>query len=266
VSGASVGALFMAGIVPGILMALIMMIVVTIFAVIRKYPRTKFPTLREVFVSLRKGFFPLLTPIIILIGIYTGAFTPTESATIVVFYSLLLSSVVYREMTWRKLLQILRETIRDSIAIAMIIAGATYFGYVIVRAKIPQTVLDMMTSIISGQEGLLIILTLFLLIVGCFMETVSAITIIVPLCLPLLKAYNVNLVHFGIIIVLNLMIGLLTPPFGLVLFVISKIGNISVGRLSIALLPWLAALLVALLIVTFIPQIPLALPAALGLM
>lgn len=266
VSGASVGALFMAGIVPGIVMAVAMMIVVTVFAVLRKYPRTKFPTLREVLVALREGFLPLMAPVIILVGIYTGAFTPTESATIVVIYSLILSFIVYREMTWKKLVRILRETVRDSITIAMIIAGATYFGYVVVRAKIPQAVLDLMTSVVSSKIGLLLILNIFLLIIGCFMETASAITIVVPLVLPLLAAYNVDLVHFGLIIVLNLMIGLLTPPFGLVLFVISKIGNISVGRLSIALLPWIGALLVALLLVTFIPQISLALPTALGLM
>jgi tripartite ATP-independent transporter DctM subunit len=266
VSGASVGALFMAGLVPGILMAVIMMIVVTIFAIIRKYPRTQFPKIREIFVAFREGFFPLMAPVIILVGIYTGAFTPTESAVIVVFYSLILSFLMYREMTWFKLLRILRETVRDSLTIAMLIAGATFFGYVVVRIKIPQMVLEMMTSVVSSQTGLLSILTVFLLVIGCFMETASAITILVPLILPLLNAYQVDPVHFGISMVLNLMIGLLTPPFGLVLFVVAKIGNMSVGRLTIALLPWMVALFVALFLVTFIPQISLALPRYFGLM
>jgi tripartite ATP-independent transporter DctM subunit len=266
VSGASVGALFMAGVVPGILMAAIMMIVVTIFAIIRKYPRTQFPKVREVCVAFREGFLPLLAPVIILVGIYTGLFTPTESAVIVVLYSLILSFLVYREMSWPKLLRILRETVRDSLTIAMLIAGATFFGYVVVRMKIPQMVLEMMTAVVSSQTGLLIILTIFLLIIGCFMETASAITILVPLILPLLNAFQVDPVQFGIVMVLNLMIGLLTPPFGLVLFVVAKIGNISVGRLTVALLPWMVALLIALLLVTFIPPISLALPKALGLM
>jgi tripartite ATP-independent transporter DctM subunit len=266
VSGASVGALFMAGVVPGILMAIIMMVVVTIFAIIRKYPRTDFPKPREVFVAFKEGFLPLLAPAIILVGIYTGAFTPTESAVIVVFYSLILSFLVYREMNWPKLLRILRETVRDSLTIAMLIAGATFFGYVIVRMKIPQSVLEMMTSVVSSQAGLLIILTAFLLLIGCFMETASAITILVPLILPLLAAFQVDPVHFGIVMVLNLMIGLLTPPFGLVLFVVAKIGNISVGRLTVALLPWMLALLTALLLITFIPAISLSLPKSLGLM
>ena len=160
---------------------------------------------------------------------------------------------------------VLKETVRDSITIALIIAGATFFGYVATRAKIPQMILTGMTSIVSNKFMLLIIINIFLLIIGCFLETASTITIVVPLIMPLLKAYQINLTQFGIIMVLNLMIGLLTPPFGLVLFVISKIGNISIGRFSKALVPWLIALLAALLLVTFIPQLSLSLPIALGM-
>lgn len=265
VSGASVGALFMAGIIPGVVMALLMMAVVTIYAIIRHYPRTKFPSGGEFVHALKEGFLPLMAPIILLVGIYGGVFTPTESAAVVVCYSLFLEIVIYKELTFKKFIMVLKETVRDSITIALIIAGATFFGYVATRAKIPQMILTGMTSIVSNKFMLLIIINIFLLIIGCFLETASAITIVVPLIMPLLKAYQINLTQFGIIMVLNLMIGLLTPPFGLVLFVISKIGNISIGRFSKALLPWLFALFVALLLVTFIPQLSLYLPMTLGM-
>ena len=265
VSGASVGALFMAGIIPGIVMAFIMMVVVTIYAVKRHYPRTKFPTAGEFFHALKEGFLPLMAPFILLVGIYGGVFTPTESAAIVVLYSLVLDVFIYRELTMKKFIAILKETVRDSLTIALIRAGATFFGYVATRAKIPQMILASMTSIVSNKFTLLIIINVFLLIIGCFLETASAITIVVPLILPLLAAYDINLTQFGIVMVLNLMIGLLTPPFGLVLFVISKIGNISIGRFSKALVPWLGALLAALLLVTFIPRLSLWFPTLLGM-
>ena len=265
VSGASVGALFMAGIVPGIIMAGIMMLVVTGFAIVRHYPRTNFPSLKEFAIALKEGILPLLAPIILLVGIYGGMFTPTESAAIVVLYSLFLDVFVYHELTMKKFIALLKETVRDAITIAWIIAGATLFGYVATRAKIPQMILAAMTKLVSSKVALLLIINLFLLIIGCFLETASAITIVVPLVAPLLAAYGVNMTQFGIIMVLNLMIGLLTPPFGLVLFVISKIGNISIARFSKALIPWIIALIAALLLVTFIPQLSLWLPTVLGM-
>lgn len=128
VSGASVGALFMAGIIPGVVMALLMMAVVTIYAIIRHYPRTKFPSGREFLHALKEGFLPLMAPVILLVGIYGGVFTPTESAAVVVCYSLFLEIVIYKELTFKKFIMVLKETVRDSITIALIIAGATFFG------------------------------------------------------------------------------------------------------------------------------------------
>ena len=265
VSGASVGALFMAGILPGLVMALFMMALVTVYAVVRHYPRSKFPTGSEFFKALKEGFLPLMAPVILLAGIYGGVFTPTESAAIVVLYSLFLDVVIYRDLTMKKFIRILRETVRDAVTIALIIAGATFFGYVATRAKIPQMILNAMTSVVSSKVAFLLIINLFLLIIGCFLETACAITIVVPLIMPMLAAYNVNLTQFGIVMVLNLMIGLLTPPFGLVLFVISKIGNISIGQFSKALLPWMVCLIGALLLITFVPALSLTLPTALGM-
>lgn len=265
VSGASVGALFMAGIIPGLVMAILMMVLVSAYAILWHYPRTKFPSGGEFFTALKDGFLPLMAPVILLVGIYGGVFTPTESAAIVVCYSLFLEICIYRELTLAKFISILKETFRDSVTIALIIAGATFFGYVATRVRIPQLILKEMTGLVSSQFMLLLLINIFLLVIGCFLETASAITIVVPLIMPLLKAYHVNLTQFGIIMVLNLMIGLLTPPFGLVLFVISKIGHISVGHFSRALLPWLACLLLALMLITFVPSISLWFPTFLGM-
>lgn len=265
VSGASVGALFMAGIIPGLVMAILMMVLVSAYAILRHYPRTKFPSGGEFFTALKDGLLPLMAPVILLVGIYGGVFTPTESAAIVVCYSLFLEICIYRELTLEKFISILKETFRDSVTIALIIAGATFFGYVATRVRIPQLILKEMTGLVSSQFMLLLLINIFLLVIGCFLETASAITIVVPLIMPLLKAYHVNLTQFGIIMVLNLMIGLLTPPFGLVLFVVSKIGHISVGHFSRALLPWLACLLIALMLITFVPSISLWFPTFLGM-
>lgn len=265
VSGASVGALFMAGIIPGLVMAILMMVLVSAYAILRHYPRTKFPSGGEFFTALKDGFLPLMAPVILLVGIYGGVFTPTESAAIVVCYSLFLEICIYRELTLEKFISILKETFRDSVTIALIIAGATFFGYVATRVRIPQLILKEMTGLVSSQFMLLLLINIFLLVIGCFLETASAITIVVPLIMPLLKAYYVNFTQFGIIMVLNLMIGLLTPPFGLVLFVVSKIGHISVGHFSRALLPWLACLLIALMLITFVPSISLWFPTFLGM-
>ena len=264
-SGASVGALFIAGVIPGLVMALIMMTVVLIYALMRNYPRELFPTPKKVAVGFVRAFLPLMTPVIILLGIYTGVFTPTEAAAIVVFYSIVLGACIYRTLNLRKLWDILVETVYDAACIGLIVAAATLFGNVIIRALIPQQILTFVTASITSPVMLLIVINLFLLVVGMFLETTSAITILMPLLLPLINAAGINLVHFGIIIVLNLMIGVLTPPFGIVLFVISKIGNLSVVDLTKALLPWLAALLFALGLITFIPEISLFLPRLAGL-
>ncbi|MCG8483794.1 MAG: TRAP transporter large permease [Clostridia bacterium] len=264
-ASASVGTLFIAGIIPGLFMALIMMLVVTIYAKKRKYPREKVPTFREFLTSLRQGILPLITPLIIIIGIYSGIFTPTEAAVVVVFYALFLSFVVYKEMTMKKLYAVLQETVRDSAVIGLIVGASALYGSVIIRAMIPQAILETVTASITSPLVMLLILNLFLLIVGCFLETVSAITILMPLIFPLLVTTGIDPIHFGVIMVLNLMIGVITPPFGLVMFVISKIGDISVTRLSRVLLPWIGALLFALLILTIFPQITLFLPKLLGM-
>lgn len=262
----SVGALFIAGIIPGILMALAMMLVVTLYAVKKNYPREPVPTLKSLAKSIKEGILPLMTPVIIIGGIYSGFFTATEAAVIAVLYSFLLSFFVYKEMTWPMLVQVLRETVKDSATIGIILATSSLYGNALIRAQIPQQLLKLLTGSISSPMVMFLVLNLFLLIVGCFMETTSAITILMPLLNPIIAAMHINPVHFGIVMVFNLMIGVLTPPFGMCLFVTSRVGGVSVVRLSRALVPWIAALLLTLLLITYMPQIALCLPHLTGLL
>ena len=265
ISGTSIGALFLAGVLPGLVMVLLMMALVFALARKRKYPKDKFPSGREFLHACKIGILPCLTPVIILLGIYTGIFTPTESAAVVVVYSAFLGVAVYKEITWKDLMQIFQETVVDAIGICILISAATLFGNVLVKAMIPQTLMKLVMGAINSKIIFLLAVNLALLIVGMFMETVSAITILTPIILPVAVAFGVHPVHLGIIIVLNLMIGVISPPFGVVLFAINKVGEISFGRLVKALIPWMIILLGALLIITVFPQISIWLPLSVGL-
>lgn len=259
-AGVSVGALFIAGILPGLIMAILLMGVVAYLSYVRNYPRGYSPSVGEAWIAFRGAFLPLLTPAIIIGGIVGGAFTATEAAGVAVLYSAVLGLFVYRELSWGGLVQALRETAQLAAAIGLIVAAATLYGGVLIRAQIPQVVLEAFTSFADSPLVVLLILNFFLLLVGCFIETIAAITILMPLLIPLLQAFDIDPLHFGVIMILNLMIGLLTPPLGLVLFVISKIGDISVLALVRALGPFYLILVVALAIVTLFPGVALWLP------
>jgi tripartite ATP-independent transporter DctM subunit len=260
-AGVSVGALFVAGIIPGLIMAALMMLLVAYLAHKRNYPRDEsFPTPSGVSKAFLGALLPLLTPVIIIGGIAAGGFTATESAAVAVFYATFLGAVVYRELTWTRLIEALRETAQLSAAIGLIVAAATLYGVVLIRAQIPQAILAAFTEFAGSALVVLLVLNLFLLLVGTFLETVAAITILMPLLAPILLAFDIDPLHFGIIMILNLMIGLLTPPFGLVLFVVSKIGEVSIIALVKALGPFYLVLIVALAIVTLFPATVLWLP------
>jgi tripartite ATP-independent transporter DctM subunit len=259
-AGASVGALFLAGIIPGLIMGAALMLLCAFFAKRRGYPRGEKPTVKSFFSALKEAFLPLMTPVIIIGGIYSGSFTPTEAAVVAVLYAFVLSKFVYKELSWAGLIPVLRETARDSAILGFIIACASLYGNVIMRAQIPMEVLAFFTQFADSKLSMLLILNLFLLIVGAFMETISAITILMPIITPLLDQYSIDPIHFGVVMVLNLMIGLLTPPFGIVLFVMAKIGKISILTLVKELLPFMGVLLFVLLIITIFPQLIMWLP------
>lgn len=256
----SVGQLFVAGLVPGLLMGLVLMAMITIISRRRGYTRDavfSFPVLGH---SFKRAFLSLLTPVIIVGGIMSGAFTPTEAAIAAVVYALMLGGVVYRSLTWRRLLKVSMETIETTAVILLIVAGASIFAWILTSNQVTQHVVTLLGPFADNPIATLIIINLVLIVVGCFMETIAAITILVPVLLPVAITAGVDPVHFGVIMVLNLMIGLLTPPVGMVLYVLSRVSGISFEKCMRGTLPFLVPLVVALLLVTFVPAISLWLP------
>jgi tripartite ATP-independent transporter DctM subunit len=256
----SVGQLFAAGLVPGLLMGVALMIMITLMARRRGYPRDSRFSVGVLWQTFRRAFLSLLTPLIIVGGILSGAFTPTEAAIAAVVYALFLGGVVYRILTWRRLIKVSMETIETTAVILLIVAGASIFAWILTSNQVTQHVTDLLGPFADNPIALLIIINLVLIVVGCFMETIAAITILVPVLLPAAVAAGVDPVHFGVIMVLNLMIGLLTPPVGMVLYVLSRVSNISFEECMRGTLPFLVPLVISLLLVTFIPAISLWLP------
>ncbi len=264
ISGASVGALFIAGVLPGIIMALVMMVLVFILAKKRNYPKEPFPKGRAFLRACRQGILPCLTPVIILVGIYTGICTPTESAAIAVLYSAFLGLFVYREITLKQLGEVIKTTISDSVGLCALVATSNLFGTSLVKARIPQTIMSSVMGNIRTETAFMLIIVAILLVVGMFMETVSAIAILTPIMVPIATSLGVSLVHLGVVVVLALMIGVLSPPFGVVLFAVNRVGEIPMGRLLKALVPWFVILIIALLIVALVPGTCTLLPKLAG--
>lgn len=256
----SVGALFLGGFVPGLLMGLSLMCITFYYARKRNYPRRQRATRRELWASVKESFLPLQCPVIILGGIWGGIFTPTEAASVAVVYALILGLIVYKELRPADLPGIIKSTLVATSTVCFIVAGATLFAWIMAREQIPQQIGAFLLSLTSSPAGLLLILNLFLLVVGCFMEAIAAMTILVPILLPIIVSVGVDPVHFGLVMTLNLMIGLLTPPVGLVLYIVSKIADMSFGRLARATAPFLVPLLIVLALITYIPQLVLWLP------
>ncbi len=259
-AGASVGQLFVAGLVPGLLMGVVLMVMIAILARRRGYRRDTTFALKTLRVTFARAFLSLLTPVIIVGGIITGMFTPTEAAIAAVVYALFLGTVVYRTLTWRRLVQVSMETIETTAIILLIVAGASIFAWILTSNQVTQQVVALFGPIADNPVAVLLLINLVLIIVGCFMETIAAITILVPVLLPVAVNAGIDPVHFGVIMVLNLMIGLLTPPVGMVIYVLSRVSNIPFERCMRGTLPFLVPLFLALLLVTFIPALSMWLP------
>lgn len=263
-ASASIGQLFIAGLVPGLLMALSLMVMVMLFSWRRGYPRDEGFSFAHVWQNFRLALLPLLTPALIIGGITTGAFTPTEAAVAAVAWTLFLGVIVYRSLTWRHILRVMFDTLQMTGAILLIIASAAIFAWILISNQVAAHLSDAILTVSDNPSMVMLMILLIVLILGLFMETVAAITILVPVLLPVATSVGIDPVHLGVVVVLALMIGLLTPPVGLVLYVLAAVSGVSFDRCVRATAPFLIPLVVVLLLVAFVPQLSLALPEALA--
>jgi tripartite ATP-independent transporter DctM subunit len=259
IAGVSVGKLFLAGILPGILIALCLAVLVYYFAVKNDYPRDQQFVLKNVLVQLTRSFLPLLTPIFIIGGIVTGFFTPTEAAAFTVLYACILGFFVYGELKIAMFPDILKETFTTTAAVMLIIAAASAFSWILTMEQVGRVLADWAATA-EGPLFFLLLVSLVLFLLGMVMETTALLIIVTPFVVPAAQALDIDMVHFGVVVVLNLMIGLATPPFGLGLFTVSKISNLSIEQLSLGMLPFIPMLLIALLLVILFPSLTLWLP------
>lgn len=306
-ANASIGALFMAGIIPGVVMTILMMLTVYIFAkrkgwgsdtpfelkqllaaslevvIVLAFPVAIYLMILAgisvniavliglaVLVALDWYFdfsavMALMTPVLLIGGMTMGWFTPTEAAVAAVLWSLFLGLVRYRTMTVRTLAKASFDTIETTASVLFIVTAASIFAWLLTVSQAAQLFADFMFSLTDNWWMFLIIVNILLLVVGAFLDTIAAISILVPILMPIAARYGIDPVHLGVIITLNLMIGLLTPPVGMVLFVLSRISKLSVEKTTLAILPWMIPLFLALGLITFIPAITMWLPTQLGL-
>lgn len=264
VSGASIGYLFIAAILPGLLLGAVQMGLIYFLARRRKFPVEAKVPLREMPRITREALPALMLPVILLGCLYSGVTTPTEAAGLAAAYALLISTVLYRSIGWGDIYQSLITSARISISIGMLIAGAMVFNYVITAENIPASLSMLLKGFDLSPLGFLLLVNLILLGLGCFLEGSTIILVVLPVLLPTAAALGIDPVHFGVVAVLNIMIGLVTPPYGLLLFMMTKIADVSLSELVRDVMPFLAVMIGALALVTLLPDMVLFLPRLAG--
>lgn len=259
-ASASIGQLFVAGLIPGLLMAAALCVMVWWTSKKRNYPRDGKFSLTKLRTTGKQALLPLMTPVIIVGGIVTGAFTPTEAAIFAASYALVLGLFVYKSLNIKKLSVITVQTIETTASILFIVGAASVFAWILTSNQVATHFSNYVLQFTDNKYLVIILIMLIVLMVGLFMETIAALSILVPVLLPVAQQFGIDPIHLGIIVVLNLMIGLLTPPVGMVLFVLSKVSGVSFQRCVSATIPFLIPLLVVLIALAFIPQLVLFLP------
>jgi C4-dicarboxylate transporter, DctM subunit len=256
----SVGKLFMAGVIPGTVLGLMLMVAIYVLARIKKLPRQPWAGFGEIAVAARDSLWGLMLIVIILGGIYGGIFTPTEAAAVAAVYAFIVAVFVYRDIGLRQVPGVLVDAVRVTVMLMFIIANALLFAHVLTTERIPQVIAEQIVAWGMAPWAFLIVVNLLLLVAGAFMEPTGIILILAPILFPIAMRLGIDPVHLGIIMVVNLEIGMVTPPIGLNLFVTAGITKMSIGQVVQAALPWLAVLLLFLVIVTYVPQMALWLP------
>lgn len=259
-AGVSVGDLFIAGIIPGLFVASMLMLTSYILARYQGHGvKGKRPPVIETARAFKKAFHALMVPVIVLGGIYGGIMTPTEAGVVAVVYALLAESIFLRSLSLSKLWQVLRGTALTTATIFLLIATASALGQIFLFNNVPNQIVELLTGVSENKYLLMLLIILMMLVLGTFMDALANILILTPLLLPVAKQAGFDPIHFGVIMIVSVAIGFLTPPVGVNLFVGCNIANISIERLSVAVLPFLAALIFALLVLAFVPQLSLLL-------
>jgi tripartite ATP-independent transporter DctM subunit len=264
VSDASIGFLFIGGIVPGALLGLAQMLVVTALARRRGFPIEPPVDPRKIPAITLRAFPALMMPVVLLVGMRGGVMTPTEASAVAAFYGIIISAAIYRSLTWRQTYDAFLASARSTASIGMLIAGGLVFNYVVTVENIPETVRVILSGFELTPTVFLILVNAILLVLGCVLEGTAILLIVVPVFIPTAEALGLDMVHFGVVVVLNIMLGLITPPYGLLLFIMTNIAGVPLRDIVREVLPFLAAMLLVLVLVTFVPGVVLWLPRQFG--
>jgi len=259
----SVGKLFIAGVIPGVLMGLALMVLCSLMARRLDLPKGNFPTPSELWRKFREAFWALMTPVVLLGGMLSGVFTPTEAAAVATLYALILGLFVYRSFSLARLPRLILDTVETTGVVMTLVMVAKLLGWCLAISRIPQIAGQALTAWSANPLAYLLIVNMLLLFVGCFMEGIAAMLILIPILVPVAMKLGIDPIHFGLVFVLNLMIGTVTPPVGVVLYVVSNIARISFERMSRAIVPFLIPLLVVLAAITLWPPLTTWLPSVL---
>jgi tripartite ATP-independent transporter DctM subunit len=264
VSDTSVGYLFLGGVIPGLIMGLAQMGLVGFVARRRNFPRGEGVPLRELPRTTYRAFPALLMPVILLYCIYGGATTPTEAAAIAAAYALVLAVFFYRELSWKEGFKVLVESSKATSVVALLIAGALIFNYIVASERLPEQVGRLLEGMDVSPLVFLLLVNLLFLVLGCLFDATTMLLVLVPLFLPAARALGIDLVHFGVVIVVNIMIGLVTPPYGVLLFVMSGLTGIPLRDIIREIWAFIGILVLALLLMIFVPEVVLWLPRYFG--
>ncbi|MEO8677337.1 MAG: TRAP transporter large permease, partial [Casimicrobiaceae bacterium] len=264
VSDTSIGYLFLGGVIPGLLLGVAFMITNSIIARRRNYPVEPAVPLREIPKITLEAFPALMLPVVLLFGIYGGVMTPTEGAAAAAAYALLASWLIYRALTWKQLYGVLLSSAKSTTSVGMLIAGALAFNYVVTIEKVPLSVQAFIGGYHLTALGYLLLVNAIMLVLGCLLEGSTILLVIVPILIPTAKALGIDGVHFGVLVVVNIMIGLLTPPFGLLLFVVANMTKQPLMAIVREAFPFILMAIVVLAVITLVPETVLWLPRQMG--
>jgi tripartite ATP-independent transporter DctM subunit len=264
VANASVGALFLGGVVPGFLMAAALMAGIVLIGHRRGFPKEAPPAWREMPRIVATAFLPMMLPVVLLGGIYSGVFTPTEAAAAAALYALVLAGLVYRALSLKGLYEVFSSSLRATATVSIVVAGAFIFNYAIASEQVPNHLAAWLAGLNMGPVGFLLVINIVFLILGCFLDTTTMLLVLVPLLLPSVRALHVDIVHFGVVIVVNMMIGLVTPPYGVLLFVLNALTGCPLRDMVREVWLFIGLLIAVLALMTFVPDTVLWLPRLFG--